>query len=214
MTRIKICGLTRDEDVRLCEELRVDYLGFNFVKRSPRCIDTKQAKQLRRLMHRAQPVGIFLADQSDAIPGIAKEIGLSFAQIYGDVPNNFRIPGVTIIRAMRTMPPPHPGAAAPPLSRLKPGEGTGVRREDHLLLLDGPGNGLSADLESISRLPAKLRATIFLAGGLTAINVRAVIERIHPFAVDAASGVESAPGITDPLKLQAFVDAVRSSSPF
>ena len=198
MTAIKICGLTREEDVEICDDLGVEYLGLNFIPASPRCITLKQAEKLRTLMRQSKPVGIFFGEQGEEIDAIADILHLTYLQIY-DTPHvephyvKNRMP----IRAFRTI---------PDRSTL-----LYARSRGDLILLDGPQSGEMPDYTAIKKLPGEIQPSLFLAGGLKPENVQDAIRSIRPYAVDVASGVESEPGKKSYRKIQAFVSAVRSS---
>jgi phosphoribosylanthranilate isomerase len=194
MTRIKFCGLTRKEDVLLCNELEIDAIGFIFVPDTPRTISVKDAKALCALTQK-ETVGIFLGEQEEEIAPIVKELGLDAIQIYGDAPSESR---ASIIQAFREV----PDAALIESLILS----------ETMVLLDGPKNGKAADLDAIQALPEGIRRSIWLAGGLTPKNVAEQIKTIHPLGVDVSSGIESAPGKKDAKLMRAFVDAVHSVS--
>ncbi len=190
MTRIKICGLTRKEDVEFCSALDIDAIGFVFVPDSPRCLTAKQAKALAGLTNK-ETIGVFLDTQED-IADIVKEVGLDAVQVYGETMPQTK---ASLIRAFREVP------SAEEIESLI--------LEETMVLLDGPKNGKEADTDAIEALPEGIRRSIWLAGGLTPKNVAKRIEAICPLGVDVCSGVESKPGIKDHKLVKAFVDAIR-----
>ncbi len=220
MTRIKICGVTRVEDARLCEELGVDFVGLNMVRSSPRCISLDRAKLLRSFLRQAMPVLIVEDEEPSRSFEIARSLGCSRVQMYstaaptfdcGSAANNAPV-GEKYFSPTGALFAACPGAIAafrslPPLAVL-----TSFLTRGMAVLLDGMRNGVMADVDAIAEFPADIRSSLFIAGGLTANNVRAIIDRLQPFAVDVASGVEREPGVKDPAKLRAFVDAVRIAS--
>jgi phosphoribosylanthranilate isomerase len=197
-TRVKICGITRLEDAQLAVELGAAALGFNFYPPSPRCIVPAAA---HHIMHQILPlvmtVGIF-ADETDDehVAQVAREAGVRAVQLHG--PNVPRVNGALqdypLIRAVAVK----PGFVPAELGKLQAAA----------FLLDGfdpalrGGTGKSFDWTLAKE--AKRYGTIILAGGLTPENVAQAIREVRPFAVDVASGVESAPGVKDPGKLRAF----------
>lgn len=193
MTRIKICGITRKEDVLLCNDLEIDAIGFIFVPGTPRCISAKDAKALAALTSK-ETVGIFSEEQEDILD-IAKEVGLDAIQVYGETPQAAKF---SSIRAFREV---------PDASLIE-----SLILDETMVLLDGPKNGKEADLDAIEALPEGIRRSVWLAGGLTPKNVAAIVKRIRPLGVDVSSGVESKPGMKDAKLLKAFVDAVLSAS--
>ncbi len=202
MTRVKICGITRLEDARLAIELGADGLGFNFYPPSPRYVAPAAAREiLRQLPPLVMPVGVF-ADETDGarVAAVAREAGVAALQIHGP-----RFPalssgleGFWIIRAVAVR------------DSFKPEELKSLNASTFLLdsfdaTLRG-GTGKSFDWK-LARDAARF-GRIILAGGLTPENVTEAVREARPFAVDVASGVESAPGKKDPSKLRAFFAAV------
>ena len=200
MTFIKLCGITRPEDLALCEELGVEYVGFNFVPSSPRCISINRAKTLVSGLKRSKAVGIVIGRKGANLKGIIEDVRLDAIQIYDPTLEELLLvkqSGLRVIHAWRSV---------PNVDVLE----TIIASGDEVLL-DGMKNGSMADLNQISQLPTQIRSHLFLAGGLTPENVATAIDQVHPFAVDIASGIESTPGIKDYGKMRAFVEAVRST---
>ena len=204
-TRVKICGITRLEDARLAVELGAAALGFNFFRPSPRYLEPDAAREIiGRLPPFVTAVGVF-ADEVDGehVHRVAQQAGVAVIQLHGP-----RFPGPSpvledcpLIRAVAVK------------SDFKPAELAGLKANAFLLdafdiALPG-GTGKTFDW-SLAR-EAKRYGTIILAGGLTPENVGEAIRAVRPFAVDVASGVESAPGKKDPAKLRAFFAAVEEA---
>jgi phosphoribosylanthranilate isomerase len=204
-TRVKICGITRREDARLAVELGAAALGFNFFRPSPRYLGPEAAREIiGRLPLFVTAVGVF-ADEVDGenVDRVARQAGVAVIQLHGP-----RFPG------------PSPGLENCPLIRavavqsdFKPADL--ARLKANAFLLDAfdaavpGGTGKTFDW-SLAR-EAKPYGTIILAGGLTPENVGEAIRAVRPFAVDVASGVESAPGGKDPARLRAFFAAVEEA---
>ncbi|HUU15133.1 MAG TPA: phosphoribosylanthranilate isomerase [Terriglobia bacterium] len=206
-TRVKICGVTRPDDARLAVELGAAALGFNFYPPSPRYIAPGAAAAIiRELPPLVTTVGVF-ADETDAarVAGVAREAGVTAIQVHGPrfpaagAQEEFR--GFRLIRAVAMR------------DGFKPEELGTLKAEAFLLdaydpnLRGGTGKTFDWDLAR----EAKRYGTIILAGGLTPENVGEAIRQVRPFAVDVASGVESAPGVKDPVKLEAFFRAVHEA---
>lgn len=198
--KIKICGVTRTEDIELCEELGVDFVGFNFVPYSKRCITLERAQKLRAHLKKAKPILIFENQDVQEVQRTAKALQCEYLQFHGEesLEEIGALP-YTVIKAFRYVPDAETLHAA--LKKVQ------------YVLLDGTKNGELADVETIALLPENIRERLFLAGGLNAENIGSILSKIHSFAVDCASGVEESPGVKDPRTLRAFVDAVRTSSP-
>ncbi len=201
-TRVKICGVTRLEDGLLAVELGAAALGFNFYRPSPRYIAPGAAAEIvRQLPPFFNTVGVF-ADETDAghVLSVAHEARVSSVQLHGP-----RFPALDeVVKGY------------PLILALVVREGFNPEDLRQLpamvFLLDSydpnlrGGTGNTFDW-AIAR-EAKQYGPIILAGGLTPENVSQAIREVCPFAVDVASGVESAPGIKDPAKLRAFFEAV------
>jgi phosphoribosylanthranilate isomerase len=201
-TRVKICGVTRLEDGLLAVELGAAALGFNFYLPSPRHVEPRAAAEIiRHIPPLVTAVGVF-ADETDDlhVAAVAREASVSAVQLHGPrFPQSFRaLEGFRLIRAVAVR------------ERFKPEELGGVKASAFLLDTFDPdlpgGTGKIFDW-GLAR-EAKRYGPIILAGGLTPENVGHAIREVRPFAVDVASGVESAPGVKDPAKLRAFFEAV------
>lgn len=209
VTRIKICGITRGQDAELAVELGAWALGFILWPGSARAADPAVAAGITRTMRRrAQLVGVFVDQPLDEVAGYADALGLTHLQLHGDEGPAYcsearRRTGCRVIKAARV-------ATAADLRDLER-----YRTDLHLLDTSVPGlKGGSGQAWDWS-LAAERRSTVpmILSGGLTAESVGEGIAAVRPWAVDVASGVESAPGVKDPDRLAAFVAAVRATDP-
>ncbi len=204
-TRVKICGITRRQDALLAAELGAAALGFNFYPPSPRYIAPSSAAEIiGALPPFVTPVGVF-ADEASAehILGVAGEAGVAAVQLRG--------PGLPAIQSRLGEFPLI--LAVPVENDFSPESIRRFQASAFLLdthdpkLLGGTGKTFDWNLAR----EAKRYGTIILAGGLTPENVAQAIREVRPYAVDVASGVESAPGVKDPAKLRAFLAAVREA---
>jgi phosphoribosylanthranilate isomerase len=204
-TRVKICGIRRVEDAKLAVELGAVALGFNFYPPSPRFIAPQAARAIiNKLPPFVVPVGVFANETDGAhIAAIAREAGVTTVQLHGPAsplpgPSSEALEGFTVLHAIAVW----KGFKPELLQHLKA----------NAFLLDAydpalhGGTGKTFDW-TVAR-EAKKFGTIILAGGLTPENVGRAIREVEPYAVDVASGVESAPGIKDPVRLCAFFSAV------
>jgi phosphoribosylanthranilate isomerase len=204
-TRVKICGITRLEDAQLAIELGAAALGFNFYRPSPRFIEPSAARNIAlKVSPFVATVGVF-ANETDTVHVLARAglAGVSCVQLHGPNYPAFgelgnAIPFIVAVRVSEAFKPED-------LSRMT---GTGFLLDacDRELL---GGTGKTFDW-SVAR-EAKKFGTIILAGGLTPENVGRAIHEVRPYAVDVASGVESAPGGKDPAKMRAFFKAVEEA---
>jgi phosphoribosylanthranilate isomerase len=197
---VKICGITRVEDAECAIALGAEMIGLNFYLPSPRCLSMDQAREIRRAIGAgAIVVGVFVNAGRDYIEERRRELGLDMIQFHGDEDES-ALGGwpAKVIRAFRLR-ADAPDAALP------------VTRADYLLLdtfhpgLYG-GSGQARPLTGLERLDL---SRAFISGGLTPANVGAAAA-VRPYAVDVASGVESAPGIKDHDKLRSFIANAKS----
>jgi len=204
MTKIKICGITNLPDARAAIQAGADYLGFNFYPKSPRYIAPAACAEITSIVKRAHPhiklVGVFVNAPVDEIIAILDACSLDLAQLHGDEPPEaLAALGGKAFKALRIS-----AQSAYPLPHPLP---------QPALLIDAAvkgvygGSGVTADWNAAAEIAR--RYSIFLAGGLTAENVSAAIRQVHPWGVDVASGVESAPGVKDAARMKAFVNAVK-----
>ena len=210
MTFIKYCGITNYEDAKAALDVGADALGFNFYTRSPRYVSPLQAQLIvRRLPASVWFVGVFVDATRRDIEGIARSAGLDSLQFHGNEPEEL-LDGWDSWRVLRAM-------------RLKSGvtaeELRAVAGTAEYLLLDSfsttafGGTGVQIDAETLQRVQeAGLFSKTFLSGGITPENVEEKVRNYRPFAVDVASGIESAPGKKDIGKMKAFADAVRKAN--
>jgi len=201
-TRVKICGLTRLEDAQRAVELGAAALGFNFYPPSPRYIEPAAARAIvRQLPPFVTAVGVF-ANETDAchVISLARQAGVAAVQMHGPgfPALHELLSAYTLVVAVAV----REGFKPEELGRFKPSA--------YLLDAFDPdrlgGTGKTFDW-NVAR-EALHYGPIILAGGLTPENVAQAVREVRPFAVDVASGVESAPGIKDPAKLRAFFAAV------
>lgn len=198
---VKICGLTRPEDVAAAAAAGVDAVGFVLAP-SPRRVAPAQARALGGLLPSSvAKVGVFVSPDPAELEAIMAEARLDLAQIHGPLPELLPIKlAGRLIRAARVgLDEPDPGLAA---------------ANPRFLLLDtyqpglAGGTGRTFPWEQAAAYRG-LGMPILIAGGLTPENVQSALTAARPDGADVSSGVESAPGVKDPEKIAAFVRAVR-----
>lgn len=200
--RIKICGLTRTEDVQLAARLGADALGFVFYPPSPRAVTLEQA----RVLAAATPpfvtrVGLFVNPSVAEVEQVLAQVPLELLQFHGDEPEAFcRQFGRPYIKALRMRPDLMPEQAAQAWPSAQ-----GFLLDTYTPGLPG-GTGASFDWQ---RFPSSQNCHWIVAGGLDAQNVAACIAQTRPYAVDVSGGVEQSRGIKCPTQLEAFIKAVR-----
>jgi phosphoribosylanthranilate isomerase len=199
--RVKICGLTRAEDIAAAVAAGSDALGFVFVHGSPRYLNAAAAAALARTVPAfVSRVGLFLDQDAEQVRQVLQQVPLSLLQFHGTEEAEFcrqfgrpyikavcLAAGATVASAGKAF----PDAAALLVDSHAPG-GHG-----------GTGKTASWQGLSVGALP------LILAGGLSPANVAAAVNLVKPWAVDVSSGVETAPGIKDAAAIRRFIEEAR-----
>lgn len=202
MTKIKICGLKRAEDISIVNEYRPDYIGFVFAG-TKRFITDEQAENLKHLLSpEIQSVGVFVNDDIKHIVKLANTNIIDVIQLHGDETNEY-------ITTLRTYTDKEIIKAV----RVKNEESiqNAMKYQTDYLLFDTyvkdsyGGTGKSFDRTLINKKMDKY----FLAGGLGPENLKAVLMECNPFAVDLSSGVET-DGIKDKEKIKEVIEIVKN----
>lgn len=198
--KVKICGVTRLEDALAAVRLGADAIGFNFWPRSKRYLPPADARAIiRRLPTFVSAVGVFVDPTCDEVRRAAEASGIVLAQLHGDeTPELCLEMPLPVLKAIRV-------ADARSLVQIASYEVRGF-------LLDAPsaGYGGSGKVFEWSLVADVAREMpVVLAGGLTPENVAEAVRAVRPWAVDVASGVESAPGVKDEQKMRRFIEAAK-----
>jgi phosphoribosylanthranilate isomerase len=200
-TRIKICGITRVEDMAAAVEHGADAVGLVFYPPSPRYLTLEQAARLCRLVPPfVTIVGLFVNAGRETVARACAALPLQLLQFHGEEREaDCRGFGVPYIRAARV----GPGLDLLEYARSFPSA--------RALLLDAwvEGYGGGGKTFDWSLIPSRLPLPIVLSGGLTAENVAQAIATLRPWAVDVSSGVEAAKGIKDARKIAQFIAGVK-----
>jgi phosphoribosylanthranilate isomerase len=204
MTRIKCCGMTRIEDAVLAANLGADAIGVVLTARSRRRVSISQA---REIVHAVPPfvatVALLMNDDAELVREVIDTVRPTLLQFHGEESDAWCAQfGLPYIKALAM------GEGALALSRLQ------AYPQAAGLLLDGHSAGEAGGSGKVfdwSLMPASVTQPLIVAGGLHAGNVGVAIRTARPWAVDVASGIESAPGIKDPQRLAAFIQAVRAA---
>ncbi|GAA4024313.1 bifunctional indole-3-glycerol-phosphate synthase TrpC/phosphoribosylanthranilate isomerase TrpF [Sphingomonas swuensis] len=189
--RVKICGLTREEDLIAAADAGATHAGLIMVPGTPRCLDKEQAADLAAVARAEglKPVGVFRNEQPEFVTEVAQQLSLAAVQLHGS-------------------------ESSDEVARIKAGIDGEVwtagfeERGGDRLLFDSPGGGTGAtcDWGAVTAHPAK--ASAFLAGGIGTDNARAA-QATGVYGIDASSRLEQAAGIKDHDKLAALFDALR-----
>lgn len=197
MTKIKFCGLTRQEDILSANQLMPDLIGFVFWEKSRRYIEADAARRLRgKLAPGILAAGIFVNAPLEEVAGLLNSGVIDIAQLHGDE-------GEEYISNLRER------TQKPIFSAFKIGTPEDLQRAalsgaDCILLDAGMGAGKSFDW----KLLRDFNRPYFLAGGLNCENVREAVRTLHPYGLDVSSGIETN-NVKDPKKMAAFMAAVR-----
>jgi phosphoribosylanthranilate isomerase len=208
MAHVKICGITRHEDAELAASLGAWAIGFILWPQSRRAADPAVAAGIARAMRRRLDlVGVFVNPTLDEVVRAAEGIGFTHVQLHGDEGPAFctavaERTGARVIKAI--------GIASGADIRAAGRYHTDMHLLDAAAGAARGGTGRTWDW----RLAAQRRSHVplILSGGLDAENVADGIAAVQPWAVDVSSGVESAPGIKDPAKLEAFFAAAHATA--
>lgn len=205
MTKVKICGLFRPEDIQYVNKLKPDYIGFMFYKKSTRYVTPEMAAELKQMLApEIVAVGVFVNDPIDFIAELVEKKIIDMVQIHGDedeaymqeLHNRINVP---IIKAVR-------------VKDESSFDGLENYACDYFLfdtykkgMYGGTGERFNLTLGDEKRIGKKY----FVAGGLDATTVGEVLEHTYAMGVDVSGGVETN-GLKDESKIAAFIEAVRS----
>ena len=201
--RVKICGITRVQDLHAACASGADALGFVFYAKSPRHVTAAAAAALvRELPPFVQSVGLFVNATPEFVESVLQEVPLDLLQFHGDETpaecGRFKRPYIKAVRVNRET------------NLLKYAADFDAARG---LLLDAfvPGMpGGTGERFDWSLIPANLPTPVVLSGGLTPDNVADAVRRVCPWAVDVSSGVELDKGIKDPNKMAQFIASAKA----
>lgn len=202
MTRVKICGITRVDDVLAAARLGAHAIGLVFYERSPRHVSIVQAAQLAKALPPfISAVGLFVDAEPAFVREVLAAVPLDLLQFHGDESPEYCAQfGRPYLKAIRVR------AGVDLLQCAARYEGA------RALLLDAHVEGIPGGTGATfdwGLIPAKLPLPVILSGGLDAGNVAAGIEQVRPCAVDVSSGVEAAKGIKDAARIAAFINEVK-----
>jgi phosphoribosylanthranilate isomerase len=202
-TRIKICGMTRIEDVRAAAQAGADAIGLVFYPPSPRFLQLELARELAGA---APPfvasVALFVNPTVEQVRAVLERVGPSMLQFHGEETPDFCAQfGVPFLKACRVR------QGVNLLKYLQPfSAAAGWLLDSHVAEYGGVGESFDWSL-----VPAERARPLVLSGGLARENVREAIRRVRPWAVDVSSGVESSKGIKDAGRIAAFIAEVRNA---
>ena len=205
----KVCGITRPEDAAHAIHSGAEAIGMIFYPRSPRAVTVSQAAKVAAAAGDARRVGVFVNESPDVIADTANRVPLQVVQLHGDEGPadcdvvRSALPNVTIWKAVRV----GPEFDLAVLSDFAV----------DAFLLDkaraGVFGGTGETFDWQIALAAKRHGRIVLSGGLDGANVAEAIQVVRPWGVDASSRLETRPGVKDPAKVTAFLEAASCLQP-
>lgn len=197
LTKVKICGLSRECDIEYANRLKPDYIGYVFWQRSRRYVTREQAEALtRRLDGAITPVGVFVDEEPELVSRLANDGTIKLIQLHGHENEEY-------LRELKGM------TDAPIIKAFKIRGDEDIEKantfpSDYILLDNGYGTGQTFDWSFVRGI----KRPFFLAGGVNADNVMDAIDKLSPYAVDISSGVET-DGYKDFDKMLHFINKVR-----
>lgn len=199
MTRIKLCGLQSLNDIIAANAVQPDYIGFVFAKTSKRFVTPQTAEQLRKkLDSKIAVVGVFVNEPVEVVAALLNKGIIDMAQLHGTESEEY----ITLLRKKTDK----KLIKAFSINEANDLQAAYSCSADYILLDSGSGGtGKSFDWSILQGFDI----TYFLAGGLNINNVSEAVRRLHPYAVDVSSGVET-DGRKDDAKMAAFINAVRN----
>lgn len=197
MTKIKLCGLSRESDILVANELMPEYIGFVFAEKSRRYVSFERAGELRRILDpHIAAVGVFVNEDAKNVAALLCSGTIDIAQLHGDEDEDY-------IAKLREL------TDRPIIKAFRIGGKSDIAQAsrssaDYVLLDSGSGTGKLFDWELICGIDRPY----FLAGGLDSASAAEAVNLLHPYAVDVSSGIET-DGYKDKNKMTDFVRAVR-----
>ena len=212
MSVVKICGLTRPADAAHAEQSGAHYLGA-ILAGGPRLLSTEKARTvLGPPRHGVRRVAVFGDQSAEAVIRTARELALDVIQLHGhrtaeEAAHIGAVSGCMVWPVLRIA-----GTELPPDAEVLAAVQRTLVIDAHVVGQLG-GTGVALDWNGLAESVRRLRARVpglmlVLAGGLRAENVGEAMRLLSPAVVDVSSGVENAPGVKDPVRVQQFVQAV------
>lgn len=199
MIKIKLCGLSRPEDILQANSLHPACIGFVFAKKSKRYTSPEKAAELKALLHPSiRAVGVFVNEFPRHVAELLESGILDIAQLHGQENSDY-------IRTLRQL------TAKPIFQAFRIDTEADISRANaspaDLVLLDSGSGGTGIPFDW--QLLQGIQRPYFLAGGLNPDNITDALSRLCPYGVDVSSGIETE-GVKDYKKMEAFVRAVQT----
>lgn len=209
--KVKICGITREEDLEAACALGADAVGFIVdVPESPRNLTPEEAEKLiRKVPIFVKSVAVTVLRNPENVSALYKMLKPDLVQVHGAL--------ASISNLRKRLPKAHLIGAIPVKSEADVKAAVEIAPLLDGVLVDSyttgkhGGTGLTHNWSISCRVKEAIRPKpLILAGGLTPLNVREAVITVKPYAVDVSTGVEARPGIKDPYKIKAFIDEAKS----
>jgi phosphoribosylanthranilate isomerase len=212
MTKVKICGITQLDDALAAADFGADALGFNFYERSLRYISPRKARQIiAKLPSFIQTVGIFVDDLPKEINSICDYAGITIAQLHDESLSIKETLKVTprVLKTFRVHSTFEVGDIA--WFHERTGINTFLFDAFHEKMLGGTGKQIQTGLAKKLISATKKFGYAIIAGGLNELNVSDIVQKVKPYGVDVASGIESDIGKKDLKRMKAFIELAKST---
>ena len=199
MTKVKFCGMMREDDIAAVNELKPDYIGFVFALKSRRYVSPQKASFMKAMLAEdIKAVGVFVDEDITVVEDLLAQGIIDIAQLHGNEDEQY-------IRILKER------TGKPVIKAFGIASAEDVRRAEaspaDLILLDTPGGGTGRSFDR--GLLKDISRPYILAGGLDPENVRAAAEDLHPYGVDVSSGIET-DGVKDRTKMKLFMQEIKS----
>lgn len=193
MTKIKICGMMRQEDISFVNKYKPDFVGFILSDGFRRTVSLNKASEMAENLNcNIQKVGVFVNEPLSYIENAIEKTGIDIVQLHGsESPELCKLVSKPVIKVLTPK----------DFGKIKDYE----PYVSYFLFDSGTGTGKTFDWNTIP----KTEKPFFLAGGISKDNLQFVIENVKPYAVDMSSSVETN-GVKDELKIQEIINKVRS----
>lgn len=199
--KVKICGLSRQEDIMLVNEAGPDYIGFVFWNKSKRRVTKETAAQLKKMLDKSiQAVGVFVDEKPEVILDLLTNDIIDMAQLHGseseaDIRYIREKSGKPVIRMVR-------------LTDTTDYRALDDTAADFLLFDSGKGSGKTFDWRLMEQVKRNCSKPFFLAGGISPDNVSQAIREVKTFAIDLSSSLET-DGVKDGEKIRQLMAAIQ-----
>jgi phosphoribosylanthranilate isomerase len=202
MTKVKVCGITNENDARNAIESGADYIGFIFAPSKRKIIKETAVRIIKAFPEYKNFVGVFLNGKKKEIEDICEYSGIRLLQLHGDETpafcNYFVNREYKVIKVFRVK-------GHESFTQVALYEKVYAYLFDTYRDYEYGGTGETFDWSLIKKIPQLEGRKYFISGGLDALNVRDVVASLNPYGVDASSKLERQPGFKDHLKVEQFI---------